>query len=214
MMVMMQRLALVLASLALDAWAGQGAVPPPADTAKGKAIAATVCVACHGPDGNSTAATFPKLAGQHAGYLLKQLRNFKAPEGSPERRVNALMNGMVAPLSDQDLRNVAAFYATQPYKPEVARNRETLEAAQKLWRAGDFARGIPACAGCHGPAGAGLPVQFPRLSGQFPEYAEAQLKAFRSGERANDPNRMMRIIAARLSDAEIKAIADFAAGLR
>lgn len=206
--------ALPFAFTALAALAAENAAPNMPDLAKGKQIATTVCVGCHGADGNSTGPAFPKLAGQHASYLLKQARNFKAPEGDAERRVNAMMNGMVAALSDDDLRSVTAYYASQPYKPEVARNRQTLDIAQRLWRAGDAARGIPACAGCHGPAGAGLPAQFPRLAGQFPEYTEAQLKAFRTAERANDPNKMMRMIAVKMTDAEIRAIADYAAGLR
>jgi len=204
--------------MAIGAWAAGAAAPGLPDLAKGKQTAATVCVGCHGPDGNGTAAgtgpIYPKLAGQHSSYLLKQLRNFKAAEGAVERRANAIMNGMVAALSDEDLRNVAAFYASQTLKPEVARNRQTIELGRKLWRAGDAARGVPACAGCHGPAGAGIPAQFPRLSGQFADYSEAQLKAFRTGERANDPNSMMRVVAARLMDPEIKALADYAAGLR
>lgn len=203
-----------LAFTALAALAAESVAPAMPDIARGKQIATTVCVGCHGADGNGTAPTFPKLAGQHASYLLKQARNFKAPEGAAERRVNAMMNGMVAALTDEDLRSVTAYYASQPYKPEVARNRQTLEAGQRLWRAGDAARGIPACAGCHGPAGAGLPALFPRLAGQFPEYTEAQLKAFRVAERANDPNKMMRMIAIKMTDAQIKAVADYAAGLR
>lgn len=211
---MKMMLTVAFAFTALAAPAAENAAPNMPDLAKGKQIATTVCVGCHGADGNSTGPAFPKLAGQHAGYLLKQARNFKAPEGAAERRVNAMMNGMVAALADDDLRSVTAYYASQPYKPEVARNRQTLDMAQRLWRAGDAARGIPACAGCHGPAGAGLPAQFPRLAGQFPEYTEAQLKAFRAAERANDPNKMMRMIAVKMTDAEIRAIADYAAGLR
>lgn len=205
-------LALAACTLAAPVAAQSGAAQP--DLAKGKEIASNVCVGCHGADGNSPLPANPKLAGQHQDYLFKQLRNFKAPEGNSERRVNAVMNGMVAALSEDDMRSVAAFYAEQKLNPEIAKNRQTLELAEKIWRAGDHGKGVPACAGCHGPAGAGLPAQYPRLSGQYAEYAEAQLKAFRAGERANDPNRMMRTIALRMTDAEIKAIADYAAGLR
>jgi cytochrome c553 len=184
-----------------------------ADVTKGRQIAAQVCAACHNPDGNSTVAANPKLAGQHADYLYKQLKNFKADGGKPAERSNPVMGGMVAALSDQDMKNVAAWYASQTQKNEQAQAK-AMEAAQKLYRAGDAARGLPACAACHGPGGAGIPAQYPRIGGQFPEYTEAQLKAFRSGERANDPNRMMRAVAAKMSDAEIKAVSDYIAGLR
>ncbi|MBM3391860.1 MAG: cytochrome c4 [Betaproteobacteria bacterium] len=186
---------------------------PKWDTVKGQQIAAQVCAACHNPDGNSAVATNPKLAGQHADYLYKQLKNFKADGGKPAERNSPVMGGMVAALSDQDMRNVAAWYAAQTQKNGQAQAK-AIEATQKLYRAGDAARGLPACAACHGPAGAGIPVQYPRIGGQFSEYTDAQLKAFRSGERANDPNRMMRAIAAKMSDAEIKAVSDYVAGLR
>ena len=180
-----------------------------ADPAKGKVIAETICVACHGVDGNSLSSANPHLAGQVADYTYKQLQNFKSGA-----RNNAIMMGMVATLSDDDMRNVAAWYAQQEAKPAPATNEALIPRGQQLWRAGDASKGIPACAACHGPAGKGLPAQYPRLSGQFPEYTEAQLKAFRAEERANDPERMMRDIAAKLSDADIKAVAEYAVGLR
>ena len=185
-----------------------------ADPAKGKSIAETVCVACHGVDGNSAAATNPHLAGQHQEYIYKQLTNFKAADGKPAARNNAIMGGMVAALSDADMKNVAAWFASQKAKPEAARDQAKIALGQRLWRQGDFKKGVPACAGCHGPAGAGMPAQFPKLAGQFPEYTEAQLKAFRVDERNNDPESMMRTIAAKMSDVEIKAVAEYAAGLR
>ena len=185
-----------------------------ADPAKGKAIAETVCVACHGADGNSAASANPHLAGQIEEYLFKQLKNFKAVDGKPAARNNAIMGGMVAALSEDDMKNVAAWFASQKLKPEAAKNEASIALGKKLWRQGDFKKGVPACAGCHGPAGAGLPAQYPKLAGQFPEYTEAQLKAFRTEERANDPEKMMRMIAAKLSDVEIKAVAEYAAGLR
>ena len=185
-----------------------------ADPAKGKVIAETVCVACHGVDGNSPASANPNIAGQIEQYLYKQLVNFKAVDGKPAARNNPIMAGMVAALSDDDMRNVAAWYASQKMKPAAARDEAKLALGQKLWRQGDFKKGIPACAGCHGPAGAGLPAQYPKLAGQFPEYTEAQLKAFRVHERANDPEKMMRMIAEKMSDVEIKAVAEYAAGLR
>lgn len=186
---------------------------PKADAGKGQQVASQICVACHNADGNSSVSVNPKLAGQHADYLYKQLKNFKADGGKPAERNSAVMAGMVAALSDQDMKNVAAWYASQTQKGEQAKT-PAVEAAQKLYRAGDAARGLPACAACHGPAGAGIPAQYPRIGGQFSEYTETQLKAFRAGERGNDPNRMMRAVTAKMSDAEIKAVADFVAGLR
>lgn len=185
-----------------------------ADPAKGKVIAETVCVACHGADGNSAVSANPNLAGQVEEYIYKQLKNFKATDGKPAARNNPIMGGMAAPLSDEDMKNVAAWFASQKMKPAAAKDEKQIALGQKLWRGGDAKKGIPACAGCHGPAGAGLPALFPRLAGQFPEYTEAQLKSFRTEERANDPEKMMRMIAAKLSDVEIKAVAEYAAGLR
>lgn len=185
-----------------------------ADPAKGKIIAETVCVACHGADGNSAASANPHLAGQVEEYIYKQLKNFKAVDGKPAARNNAIMGGMAAPLSDEDMKNVAAWFASQKLKPATATDESKIALGQKIWRQGDFKKGVPACAGCHGPTGAGLPAQYPRLAGQFAEYTEVQLKSFRLDERANDPEKMMRTIAAKLSDAEIKAVAEYAAGLR
>lgn len=190
---------------------GQGASYQ-GDPAKGKEIATTVCAACHGPDGNSPTNAYPKLAGQHAAYLYKQMKEFKAGADGKPVRVNAIMNGMIAPYSDEQMKDLAAYYASQKQTGGETK-RESLALGQKLWRAGDAAKGVPACAGCHGPAGAGIPAQFPRLAGQHPEYTEAQLKAFRNEERANDPNKMMRMIAIKMTDKEIKAVADYAAGL-
>lgn len=184
------------------------------NASKGQGIASRVCAACHGPDGNSPTAANPKLAGQIQEYLQKQLTNFKPASGGKPERENPIMAGMAAPLSADDMRNVAAFFAQQAPKPGAAKNKEALDLGRKLWRAGDASRGLPACAGCHGATGAGVPAQFPRLAGQYAEYTENQLKAFRAGNRANDPNRAMRTIAAKMSDAEISAVADYAAGLR
>lgn len=185
-----------------------------ADPAKGKTIAETVCVACHGADGNSAVSANPILAGQVEEYIHKQLQDFKSVDGKPAARNNPIMGGMAAPLSDEDMRNLAAWFASQKQKPAAAKDEKQIALGQKIWRQGDFKKGIPACAGCHGPAGAGLPAQYPRLAGQYPEYTEAQLKAFRVEERANDPAKAMRMIAAKLSDVEIKAVAEYAAGLR
>jgi len=182
------------------------------DPNKGQAIANQVCGACHAADGNSTIAANPKLAGQHADYLYKQLVEFSAkPGGKTGVRENAVMSGFASSLSDEDKRNVAAYFAMQKAKPGAARIKETLDQGQRLYRTGVTEKGLPACAGCHGPTGAGIPSQYPRLSGQHAEYAEAQLKAFRDGTRHN--NEPMQQIAGRLSDAEIKALADYVAGL-
>jgi cytochrome c553 len=183
------------------------------DVAKGGAIAQAVCAACHGPDGNATGNAYPKLAGQHETYLEKQLHDFKVADGATvPARVNVIMNGYAAALADADIRNVAAYYASQTYKPANAKGKDTVALGQKIWRAGIAEKNVPACAACHGPAGAGIPVQYPRLAGQWGEYNEAQLTAFKTGTRKN--NGPMQTIAARLSDAEIKAVADYAAGLR
>lgn len=183
------------------------------DAAKGQPLASTVCGACHGPDGNSPASANPKLAGQHAAYLYKQMKNFQADAEGKSERVNAIMNGMIAPYTDEQLKDFAAYFAAQKQTGGEIKNRESYELGKKLYRAGDASKGLPACAACHGPAGAGLPVQYPRIAGQFAEYTEAQLKAFRLGERANDPNRMMQMVAIKMTDAEIRAVADYIAGL-
>lgn len=188
---------------------------PKADLAAGKTVATQVCAACHGADGNSTIAVNPKLAGQHPEYLYKQLLNFRSKDGKPAERVNAIMGALASGLSEADMRNVAAYYASQTQTPEKAKgDRESIELGQKLWRGGDQTKGLPACAGCHGPAGAGMPAQYPRIAGQHAEYTESQLKYFRVAERANDPAKMMRMIAVKMTDAEIKAVSDYAAGLR
>lgn len=187
---------------------------PKPDPLKGQQIAAGVCAGCHSPDGNSQISTNPKLAGQFAEYLVKQLANFKAHGDQPAERANPIMGGMSATLSDDDAKHVAAFYAGQTQKPDTAKSKDTIELGRKIWRAGDASKGLPACAGCHGPSGAGLPAQYPRLGGQFADYTAAQLKAFRDGKRSNDPNQMMRTVASRMSDLEISAVADYAAGLR
>ncbi|CAH1747544.1 Cytochrome c4 [Thauera humireducens] len=204
---------LLLSSLLLVAGGLQAQEQAP-DLAKAKQTAETVCVACHGADGNSQLPANPKIAGQHEDYLYKQLREFKGWDGAKPLRENAVMGAMVAGLEDADMKGLAKYFASFELQPEPAKNLETIELGQKIWRAGIAAKGVPACAACHGPAGAGLPAQYPRLSGQFAEYTEAQLKAFRDGGRDNDPNRMMRMIALKMTDAEMKAVADFAAGLR
>jgi cytochrome c553 len=187
--------------------------PAKVDPAKGQQIAGQVCAACHGADGNSSSPANPKLAGQHADYLYKQLQNFKVKPGAKEaERANAIMAGFAATLSDDDMRNVSAWYASQKLKPSAARNKDTVELGQKIYRGGIAAKSVPACAGCHSPNGAGIPAQYPRLGGQYAEYTESQLVGFRQGVRKNNPQ--MSAIAARMSDAEIKAVSDYIAGLR
>ena len=184
------------------------------DAARGKATASTVCAACHAADGNSTIAANPKLAGQHYDYLVKQMKDFKAAGDAPAARPNPVMSGMVAGLSEEQMKDIAAYFAAQKQSENTAKNKDTLELGKKLYRAGDQAKGLAACASCHGPAGSGMPSQYPRISGQYAEYIEAQLKAFRDGSRANDPAKMMRMIAIKMTDAEIKAVSDYVAGLR
>jgi cytochrome c553 len=200
-----------IAAFAVNAAEQQAAKP---DIGKGQQIASQVCAACHSADGNSVVPANPKLAGQIPDYLYKQLKDFKSLDGKPAERSNPIMGGMASPLSDADMQAVAAYFGSQTLKPEAARDEKSLELGKKLYRGGDASKGLPACAGCHGPAGAGLPAQFPRLGGQWPDYVEAQLKAFRAEERGNDPNKMMRMIAIKMTDPEIKAVANYIAGLR
>lgn len=179
------------------------------DAAKAQSIVSSVCAACHGADGNSPLPANPSLAGQHSSYLYKQLSDYKAG-----RRKNAVMNGMVANLSDDDLHNLAAYFAAQKSKPGTANDRGLVSAGQRLYRGGASDTGVPACSGCHSPDGAGVPTQYPRLAGQHPDYTLAQLQYFRSGERDNDPNAMMRTIAGRLTDKDMAAVANYISGLR
>ena len=180
-----------------------------ADLAKGQAAAVT-CAACHGGDGNSAIAINPSLAGQHSEYITKQLMNFKSGE-----RNNAIMKGMIATLAtDDDMKNVAAYFAAQKPRPGIARDQALVDEGRKIYRGGDGATGVPACMACHSPSGAGIPAQYPRLAGQMKEYTLAQLKAFRAGERANDSAAMMRTIASKLSDKQMDALAEYVSGLR
>ena len=205
--------ALLAAAALLPAAASAQEPPAKLDLAKAGKMAEEICAACHGPDGNSTAPINPKLAGQHPSYLYKQLVDFKVPEGQKAAaRANAVMAGFAAMLSDEDMHNLAGYYAAQPLKPSAAKNKDTVELGKKIYHAGVVAKGVPACAGCHGPRGEGMPAQYPVLHGQYSDYTEAQLVGFRSGDRAN--NGPMAAIADRLSDKEIKAVADYVAGLR
>lgn len=177
------------------------------DLAAGEAKATTVCAACHAIDGSRGLAANPILQGQHPEYLVKQLMEFK--EG---KRKNAVMNGMAAALTAEDMRNVAAFYGSKKMPVGTAKNQALVAMGEKIYRGGIAKKGVPACAGCHSPNGAGIPVQYPRLGGQHADYVKAQLTAFRQGERTN--NAQMISISANLSDKEIEALADYVAGLR
>jgi cytochrome c553 len=205
---------MALATLLAAATAVAAEPPFKGDAAKAQATVNQVCAACHAADGNSQIAANPKLAGQIPEYLYKQLTNFKAAAGKKAERENPVMAGMVANLSPEDMRNLAAHFAGQTAKAGAAKSKDLVALGQKIYRGGIAGKGVPACASCHGPNAAGMPAQYPRLSGQHAEYVEAQLKAFRSGERANDANGSMRGVAGKLSDREIQAAADYIAGLR
>jgi len=180
--------------------------PAKPDLAKGQAIANQVCVACHAVDGSRGTPANPIIAGQHPEYLIKQLQEFKSG-----KRQNAIMAGFAATLSDQDMRDVSYFYASREARPGAATNKDTIRLGERIYRGGIAEKAVPACAACHGPAGSGIPSQYPRLAGQHFDYTEAQMIAFRSGARVNV---QMNPIAARMSDVEIKAVSDYIAGLR
>ena len=195
--------------LAVSASAGAAEAAKPVfkpDLAKGQITSTNVCAACHTADGSRGSPANPILQGQHPEYLVKQLTEFKAG-----KRVNAIMTGMAAALSEEDMKNVAAFYASKTAKPGFAKNKATVELGEKIYRGGIADRQIPACAGCHSPNGAGIPAQYPRIGGQHADYTEAQLVAFRGGVRNNSVP--MTGVAAKLNDREIKAVADYIAGL-
>jgi cytochrome c553 len=186
-----------------------------ANAEKGKALAG-VCAGCHGVDGNSTVPTQPNLAGMGWQYTARQLKHFKTGQ-----RDNAIMKGFAANLSDADMKALGAYYATQKARSVGAKDMALAKTVEKLYRAGDAARGIPACAGCHSPSGAGIAGQYPRIGGQHAEYTLAQLSAFKAGTRGkatkedSHPNgKMMMSIASKLTDAEIKALAEYTAGLK
>ena len=182
--------------------------------AKAQGIASQLCASCHAADGNSTAPANPKIAGQIPEYIHKQLADFKAQGGKKPARVSPIMQPMVANLSEADMKGLASYYAGQQLRPAAAADKNLALLGQKLWRGGNSATGVPACAGCHGPTGAGIPSQYPRLAGQYADYLAAQLKAFKDGARANDPNGMMRGVVARMTEHEMRAVAEYAAGLR
>ena len=199
---------LATVTLAASAYAAE---PAPAaakpDLAKGESVAKAVCAACHSVDGSRGSPANPILQGQHPGYLVKQLTEFKSGV-----RASPVMQGIASTLSEADMRNVSAFYASKQAKPGFAKNKELVALGEQIHRGGLSDRNVPACAGCHSPDGAGIPSQYPRMAGQHADYLEAQLIAFRSGARKNSP--VMNSVAAKMNDREIKASADFLAGLR
>lgn len=199
--------AALAATLSTAALASEPVKTAKPDLAAGEAKATQVCVACHAVDGSRGAPSFPILQGQHPEYLVKQLTEFKSG-----KRKNAVMLGFASGLSDADMRNVAAFFASKKAKEGFAANKDTVALGEKIFRGGIAAKSVPACAGCHSPNGAGIPAQYPRLSGQHGDYTKAQLTAFRQGDRTNSAQ--MTTISANLSDKEIAALSDYIAGLR
>ena len=177
------------------------------DLVRGEKSYGAVCVACHGADGNSGTPVNPKLAQQHPEYLVKQLQEFKSG-----KRKNAVMQGFASALSEDDMKNIAFWVSSQKAKPGFAKDKDLVTLGERIYRGGISDRQVPACAGCHSPTGAGIPAQYPRLSGQHAEYTAAQLTAFRDSVRGN--NLQMSQVAAKLNDREIRAVADYVAGLR
>lgn len=211
---------LFVAAVAVSAATSAGAAEPKAapakaDLAKGEALFTNgdgarniiACASCHGAAGSSTIAQNPKLAGQHAAYLNKQLVDFTGPT-----RNNAVMTGFAKALSDEDMKNIAAYLSAQKPSPGAAANKDTVDIGKKIYRAGIAEANIPACAGCHSPNGAGIPAQYPRIAGQHQDYTVAQLTGYRAGTRSNSIQ--MTAITKRMSDNEIKAVADYVAGLK
>ncbi len=195
------------ATPAAPAPAAKPAAPAKPDLVQGEARYTAVCASCHGADGNSGSPANPKLAQQHPEYLVKQLQEFKSG-----KRANPIMQGMAAGLSDADMKNIAAWLATQKAKPGFAKDKELVALGERIWRGGIADRQIAACAGCHSPNGAGIPAQYPRLSGQHADYTVTQLTSFREGARKNSVQ--MNQVAAKLNDREIRAVSDYVAGLR
>ena len=191
------------------------AVAPKVDLAKGEALYTNgdptrniaACISCHGAAGASTISQNPKLGGQHAAYIYKQLKDFQGPD-----RNNAIMTMFAKALTDDEMKNIAAYLDVQKAKPGAAKNKDTIDMGKKIFRAGVAEKNIPACSACHGPGGAGIPNQFPRIGGQHQDYTVAELTNFKSGVRKNSVQ--MTTIAKRMSEDEIKAVADYIAGLK
>ncbi|MDO9225531.1 MAG: c-type cytochrome [Pseudomonadota bacterium] len=202
---------LLAATFGANSWATS---PAPATAGKGDATKAQkivndVCAGCHSADGNSTSPAYPSLASQSPEYLAKQLNEFKSGA-----RMNAIMAPNVTKLSADDMLNLAAYFSAQQPKPRQAKDASLIAEGQKLYKGGNAGSGVPACASCHGPSGAGIPTLFPRLAGQHSKYVLTQLKNFRSGDRSNDGGKMMQVIAKKMTDQEMKAVAEYVNGLR
>lgn len=205
---MKTQLALIFAAtLSVPAFAAEPASK--GDPKAAEAIVTQVCAACHTADGNSVTPANPKLAGQGYDYLLKQLTNFKSGE-----RKSPVMSGIVAKLSPADMKNLAAYFSEKQTKPGTAKDMDKALLGQKIYRGGVQGSGVPACASCHGANGQGIPVQFPHLAGQHADYVLAQLNKFRTGERANDAAKMMRVISAKMTPQEMEAVSQYIQGLR
>jgi cytochrome c553 len=192
--------------------------PPAAakpDLAKAQQTVTQVCAACHGADGNSVSPANPSIAGQHADYLTLQLMHFQTGV-----RANAVMQAMVAKLTSEEMVALGIFFSQQKAKPRAAKDADLVAAGQKIFRGGNAGTGVPACAACHSPDGAGIPARYPRVGGQYADYTLAQLKAFKAGERGADKGgkdvngKVMAQIASRMSDQEMQAVAEYASGLR
>ena len=210
---------LLLLAAVVGAWPAAAAMPQSPsgkpDLVRAQAIVNQVCVACHGADGNSASPANPNLAGQPADYIALQLAHFKAGI-----RANPVMQGMAAALTPEDMKALGAYFSQQKPKGMAAKDAALVRAGQKLYRGGDLATGLPACAACHAPDGAGVPKNYPRLAGQYSDYVYTQLKAFKAGERGADKDgrdvngRIMVTIADKMSDAQMKAAAEYTSGLR
>jgi cytochrome c553 len=194
--------------------AANGQIALKGDAAKAQQLITQVCAACHGADGNSAIPANPVLAAQHPEYAFKQLTNFKAEGGKMPDRPSPVMTAIVANLSRDDMANAALYFSGQEPKPRAARDAELVKLGQSIYRGGIANKAVASCASCHGPNGAGIPSQFPRLAGQHAQYTADQLKAFRGASRTNDSNRMMRVTALKLTDREIDAVAQYIQGLR
>ncbi len=199
---------LLVAAAIMPASAAEPVSAAKPDPAKGQTISTNVCAACHSNDGSRGSPANPIIQGQHPEYIAKQLTEFK--EG---KRLNPIMQGFASQLSEADIKNVSAFYGSKPHaKPGFAKSKDSVALGEKIYRGGIADRNVPACAGCHGPTGSGMPSQYPYLRGQHADYTEAQLKAFRDGGRKNSPQ--MTGVVAKMNDKELKAVADYIAGMR
>ncbi len=203
---------LLVAALMLGGLSGTATADGDAKAGQTKSA---VCGACHGVDGNSPVAMYPRLAGQHASYMIKELADLKLglTSGGKEGRYDPVMSAMAASLSPQDMADISAYFESQ--KPVQGKTpKADVTQGRQLYMGGDLARGITACTACHGPDGNGLGLaKYPDISGQYPEYIKAQLEKFRAGQRQNDPNHVMRDVAAKLTDNDIQLLANYLAGL-